>query len=184
MCLVTNNNKFVLDEDLYVYKMFAFEDGQISSMLYNFSYEKNFVYKTEIREIEDYQFHDEFAQQYNRNLFSNKSYGPGFHSALSIERLCADDLYNRDCYLIYQNWIIYKCRINKGAECIIDDSGLVISSSIELLTEISAIEFSNKCGAILNIVDTPNVEGTISSMNNAIVDTYNDMYQYLMTKCL
>lgn len=154
MCLITKNKKFILKEDLYVYKIFKMVNNKPNGLYYRFEYEENTVYNTEIVEnsnIGTFTYFDSFASQYVKINSNDKiidgiksmdsllragyrSYSEGFHAVLFIERLLIH-INRRFFHLIDESF--YKCKIAKGSECIIDDTGLIISNSIELIERVS-----------------------------------------------
>lgn len=142
MCLITKNKKFILTDDLYVYKIFKMVDNKPNGLYYKFKYEENTVYNTEIVEnsnIGAFTYFDSFASHGIKSMDSllragYRSYSEGFHAVLFIERLLIH--INRRFFRLIDD-SVYMCKIAKGSECIIDDSGLIISNSIELIERVS-----------------------------------------------
>lgn len=154
MCLITKNKKFILDKDLFVYKIVDIHpiyDTIRSNFHSGFTYELNTVYNTDIKTSDDYTFFDSLSRisvspelgltKHTSISYSLISYGEGFHSGLSVERLLAVDLMNRQKISLMTIKPLYKCKIAKGSECIIDETGLVISSSIELISRVKFIDY-------------------------------------------
>ena len=132
MCLVVKKyaKKKTAVEDIVVYKALRispFNNKELSSIYYGrFIYKFNTLYKTKIEETFDIQFFDDISVDYYSKFDVNtlRSYGSGFHSAISLERL-RNTFYSK-----------YKCIIPKGSKYIVDRTGLVISDQIIIIEKI------------------------------------------------
>lgn len=140
MCLITKNQKQIAAEDINVYKVLS---PELDTLYYGkFKYELGKLYETDILRSWDYTWADIISYDYFQNLdracdnpFSEGfiSYGQGFHSIRTIERV------EQHINGISDEFRVFKCIIPKGAEYIIDETGLVISNKI-IVVEVEELE--------------------------------------------
>lgn len=101
MCLITDQEEpFIATEDMIVYKEMNINENEnkimIQSIYNHFIWNLNELYKTDIKLSSDFCVFDSYDNQciiqkypnfYNHKKSKVKSFGKGFHSALSITRL-------------------------------------------------------------------------------------------------
>lgn len=125
MCLITKNQKQIATEDITMYKVLEYWSSP-----YHYPgiiYEKGVLYETEIKQSIDQSKADSVVIEYMDTLSSEelevfKSYGQGFHSIRTIDRVLKHQP---------DGWCqVHECIIPAGAEYIVDETDLVISNKI------------------------------------------------------
>lgn len=152
MCIITKNPIKIAEQDIPVFKVLEKYDNSSDSCLHapfnsTFTYNLNYLYKTEIKESNKWLVADMHAYNYleceleklNLNkkagLFSLQSelrfhgyecYGQGFHSLITKERC---DIF-RGHGAMGSYYVTMECTIPAGSKYIIDGTGCVISNQI------------------------------------------------------
>ena len=126
MCLVTNKEAEILEEDLIVYKILRITDNQIKSIFYEYTWEIDKLYEIDIKEDDDFTFFDDEDENYvdNNKFFDLKAYGQGFHSALTEKRLEN---------MIFKNNVLAELVVPKGYIIYRGFTDLIISNKIKLI---------------------------------------------------
>jgi hypothetical protein len=134
MCLILRRDEIssIAEEDIIVYKLMCEANSvTVKSPYLHYEYIFNKLYKTIIKETDDFCYFDTIDEYYYQNLNEDvelKSLSEGFHSALTINRLL-----NINGTTDYP---IYKCIIPKGSVYFKDETGLIISNQIIITKEI------------------------------------------------
>lgn len=132
MCLITNQEPVIINQDINVYKiLIPAENNCYISPIMGFTYEVNKMYKSEISETREDAAFDEislsFACFYKKlKLKPLKYYAKGFHSAICKERLQTE---------VCGGEKIVECVIPKESKIIFDNTGLIISNAIIIVKE-------------------------------------------------
>ena len=140
MCLRTYQKEpEILEEDLIVYKQLeCINDDLVSPYQRNeiilddpiyFKWTLNVLYQTKIEQTMDKQFADWTSQKHYTNFWDDESllsYGPGFHSYNSKDRIKK----------LHGDFITFECLIPKGSEVYRDETGLLVSNQLIVLKEI------------------------------------------------
>jgi len=143
MCLITNNKKEILKEDLTVYKVFMnTHDTSILSIHMHFVYEFDKLYKEDILSCDDWTFADFISschvlkglnldttfpkpsQTMHLSKHGYVSYGPGFHSYRTVKRCIT----RRGSDWFHKR--LFECVIPAGSEIIDDGTGNIVSNAI------------------------------------------------------
>jgi hypothetical protein len=148
MCLITNKQPFITNDDIICYKafhsdiatayqIFFMEPNTFYSIYYNKKWVIGEIYEEEINE--SYESRPLWADDFTRMTHSEinheclpegwRAYGKGFHSVNTINRA-----------KIHSN-VIVKCVIPKGAMVIEDYAGNFISNKIKLLNKVEGAEY-------------------------------------------
>jgi len=131
MCLITSQEEpIILKTQITVYKHIQRKSEQhiASSLIYEFDYHQNVLYKCEIEETDSRAIYDEtVAEKYKispgiimlKGIY--KHFGKGFHSALKINRI--------EKYVNSQTELGIFI-IPKGSKVYYDETGLIVSNRI------------------------------------------------------
>lgn len=133
MCLITDQQEVLIaQEDITVYKCLREINDNLWAPYNDFRYDLNKLYETIIRESDEWCGFDSFDNRMIQNKYPDfepaeehkklKSFGSGFHSALSKGRLLESWMTNDE--------YIFECTIPKGSKYYIGISDLVVSNQI------------------------------------------------------
>ena len=133
MCLIVEKNKEVsiASENIICYKAIGLRDGRYFAPYWNFEYELNVLYETEMSKEDGLVAFDVKACNDRERLLNEgfvlTAIAQGFHSSSTIKRLGK----------AYTGQKIMKCIIPKGAEYYEDYTDLLVSNKIMLIGEIT-----------------------------------------------